>query len=80
MNIQTEETINSVVIDIPPVDKNSALSKVVKTTGNILVYTGTSYIGRKMIIMGTLYCAGGVLASTFGLVPVIATSAILWIL
>jgi hypothetical protein len=43
-------------------------------------YIITSSIGRKSLFAGAMYMVGGSIISTVGLVPVLITGAIIWLL
>ena len=64
--------------------QSTIVGTVAKTTGSMALYAAktltTSSIGRKAIFTGTMYLAGGAVISTVGIVPVLVTGAIIWIL
>lgn len=62
-----------------PKESSSLSLTILKTIASGVFHTATSSIGRKAITAGTLYFAGGVLVSSFGLGPVVAVSAAIFL-
>ena len=53
---------------------------LLKATTSTALRVAVSGIGRKALLTGMLYLAGGTLISVIGPVPVLAASAIIWLL
>ena len=61
------------------INTNTSLT-IIRSAASTALYAVSSTLGRKAILTGTLYLAGGALVSSFGLMPVVAVSTLMWLL